>query len=363
MSDPAPRSSDPLRGLRRNAVAVWVAWLLLLGLLWGQFQASILHPAAHLFLVLLIVVALLSVGATIRGLYRVLLGPKRSIAFVWMVLALSPAFLSGLLTHYTLDQHRRRNVPVNACTKLAVMAGCSLMELEALHLYPRRMESERLVMFFDDDNVKEPERDLEEMDRHVARLEEMTGRPIRAKIYWVRGPLLGLRNLAFQGLALGSWEGRAAQLDRHELAHAVLYQRHGPDTEPPMMLAEGWAESQSRDRDDLGQIALLARAGHPTLWTVQEWKPNPDACLPELLGPRWYHHDSGPVYHIGGAFVDYVLRKYGTERFVELYLTCRPDSVEADFARTLGVDVPTLESQFWEDVERNAERVQKMRQK
>jgi hypothetical protein len=57
--------------------------------------------------------------------------------------------------------------------------------------------------------------------------------------------------------------------------------------------------------------------------------------------------------------VDYVLRKYGTGHFVELYLTCRPDSAEADFARTLGVDVPTLERQFWEDVERNAERLQK----
>ena len=66
---------------------------------------------------------------------------------------------------------------------------------------------------------------------------------------------------------------------------------------------------------------------------MQAWNPNPNACLPELLGPAWYRHDSGPVYHIGGAFVEYVLRKYGTDRFVELYLTCRPGTAADDFAR------------------------------
>jgi len=51
------------------------------------------------------------------------------------------------------------------------------------------------------------------------------------------------------------------------------------------MLVEGWAEAQSRGRDDLAHIALLARAANPTLWTLQPWHPNPNACLPELLGP------------------------------------------------------------------------------
>ena len=92
---------------------------------------------------------------------------------------------------------------------------------------------------------------------------------------------------------------------------------------------------------------------------MQAWNPNPNACLPELLGPAWYHHDSGAVYHIGGAFVEYVLRKYGTDRFVELYLTCRPGTAADDFARVLGADLPTLERQFWEDVERRVTAVLK----
>jgi hypothetical protein len=314
-----------------------------------------LHPASYLFLTLLVAFVLAAVAAFVAGLYRIARGSKRSLAFVWLVVAMVPVLLTARTTVYALDQHRQRNVPVNVSMILAGMAGCSLMELEALHFYPRRLESERLVMFFNGEEVPEPQRDLEEMDRHVARLEHMTGRSLRARIYWVRGPLLGLRNLSFQGLALGSWEGRAGSLDRHELAHAVLYQLLRPDSRPPMMLAEGWAEAQSRDRDELGQVALLARVASPNLWTIQEWKPNPDACLPELLGPAWYHHDSGAVYHIGGAFVEFVLRRYGIERFLKLYLTCRPATAADDFSRVLGADLPTLEREFWDDVQRNEE--------
>src|SRR5262249_6610197 len=67
---------------------------------------------------------------------------------------------------------------------------------------PHRLEGERLVMFHR--GVATPERDLAAMEAHVARLEELTGRPLRAKIYWVRGKLLGHGRMALRGLALGS---------------------------------------------------------------------------------------------------------------------------------------------------------------
>jgi hypothetical protein len=67
------------------------------------------------------------------------------------------------------------------------------MEAQAVSLYPRRTETRHLVMFYDD-RVAHPRRDAEAMERHVSRLEAMTGRPLRAKIYWVRGPLLGKRS-------------------------------------------------------------------------------------------------------------------------------------------------------------------------
>jgi len=92
-------------------------------------------------------------------------------------------------------------------------------------------------------------------ERHVARPEVLTGMRLRSKIYWVRGLLLGRGRMACRGLALGSdrspndWDTAdhpdRLSVDRHELAHAVLHQRLAPDSDPPTLLSEGWAESQA----------------------------------------------------------------------------------------------------------------------
>ena len=71
--------------------------------------------------------------------------------------------------------------------------------------------------------------------RGVARLEELGGPTFRAKIWWIRGSLLGQGPLAIGGLALGSSKSPANHTDRHELAHAVLYQGNDPDTNPPTL--------------------------------------------------------------------------------------------------------------------------------
>jgi hypothetical protein len=76
--------------------------------------------------------------------------------------------------------------------------------------------------------------------------------------------------------------------------------------------------------------------------------------LRELTDPFWYHHDAGLVYPVGGAFVDFLLRRYGAERFVKLYFTVRPGTFEADCQSIYGIDLDALEAQFWEDVERQA---------
>src|SRR5262249_26114696 len=134
------------------------------------------------------------------------------------------------------------------------MAVASLMELQARYTYSHRMESERLVMFYDD-RVTNPERDLEAMDRHVAHLETTTGKPPREKVHWGRGELLGQRLMAICGLALGSsrspenWEtadhpDRLSE-DRHELAHAVIHQLAPADADAPTLLIEGWAEAHA----------------------------------------------------------------------------------------------------------------------
>src|SRR5438046_2491130 len=80
----------------------------------------------------------------------------------------------------------------------------------------------------------------------------------------------------------------------------------------------------------------------------------PGACsyLRELTDASWYHHDSGAVYEVGGAFVSFLVRKYGAERFVEVYVACRLGTFEADCRRVFGADFDTLEKEFWEDAER-----------
>jgi hypothetical protein len=157
--------------------------------------------------------------------------------------------------------------------------------------------------------------------------------------------------MSLYGLALGSssspgdWRGPQGYLDRHELAHAFLDQQRNAGSDPPMVLHEGWAESQSGfGRDTLAERALGAKGSG---------KPH---RLRELVGPNWYHQDSGPAYSVGGALVDFLLRQYGAEKFLRLYVECRPDTFEADCEAILGVRLDELDVLFWKDAQRTAAR-------
>jgi hypothetical protein len=77
-------------------------------------------------------------------------------------------------------------------------------------------------------------------------------------------------------------------------------------------------------------------------------------CLATLTGPSWYHQDSGPVYTIGGAFVNFLIRQNGTKRFIEFYYACRSGSFNANCQSVYGVDADELEGQFWADTKRLA---------
>jgi hypothetical protein len=272
-------------------------------------------------------------------------------------------------------------VPHDLPFALVKMSGASLMEAQARALYPHRLESERLVMFYGD-GVADPQGDIDAMHRHAARMERLTGLPLRTKVYYVRGKLLGQGGLCYLGLALASAESPAGYVDRHELAHAVLYQHNGPDTDPPTLLSEGWAESQSNDGRALARRAISQRQ-YIAAWAQQgerlseaEWRDatrtmwdregferlvaevagaqGEVSYLRALTGPSWYHHDAGPVYAVGGAFVDFLLRRYGAGRFVDLYFACRPGTFEAECRRAYGTDIETPEAELWEDAERQA---------
>jgi hypothetical protein len=219
------------------------------------------------------------------------------------------------------------------------------------------MESSRLVMYYDPrhpehpESVDHPERDLAAMDRHLARLERMLGITISAKVYWIRGRSLGVEACEFHGLALGSaWspdvdEGSDAaeegyRGDRHELAHAALDSCRVPGSNPPCLLHEGWAMSQCGDgRRELAQAAADSR------------RENPALGVRELLGPEWYYRDAGPVYSVGGAFVDFLIRTRGVAAFRRFVTECQPDTVESKCREVFKTDLDELEGEFWEDVE------------
>ncbi len=101
------------------------------------------------------------------------------------------------------------------------------------------------------------------MDAHLAHLEEVLGRRQHSQIHWVRGPALGMGPMCIHSIALGSESSPAGVLDRHELAHAFLYQFSvpGPGAEPPMLLLEGWAMAVDGHPEPLAATALTARAG------------------------------------------------------------------------------------------------------
>jgi hypothetical protein len=338
-------------------VIAWTCWVLSLGLLWGQHKSGVLHPYCVLFLTLLVLTAASALLALASVSWALFARPRHPAALAWSAGAILPALFWVLLGVYALRQLQRGEAPSDIGFKTVSQASGSLMEAQAVYLYPRRMETARLVMFFDD-RVTNPRRDAQVMEAHVSRLEQMTGRPLRAKIFWVRGRLLGMGPMACAGLASGSsssprnWETAdhpdGLSVDRHELAHAVLLQSHRPESDPPFLLVEGWAESQAGpSRSRLAAGALESRARWLSRRGLAE--DTDQSYLRELLGPSWYHRVGAAVYDVGGAFADFLRDFYGMDHFLELYFRCRPGTCEADFRVVLGEDFDVVERTFWQE--------------
>lgn len=171
---------------------------------------------------------------------------------------------------------------------------------------------------------------------------------MRAKIYWVRGPLLGLRATALPGFALGTdsspdWNAALGNdLDRHELAHAALYQHLESHADPPLFFDEGWAESQAHAEFHPADEHYIGLA-----WQLSHQRQIEDVPrLRELVGPEQYHNHfrRKHIHHrVGAPLVAFLIREYGSERFLELYNTCRQETFDADCQRVLGVGVDELD--------------------
>jgi hypothetical protein len=353
-----------LRNVRLHrwcAAIAWIAWAASVGLLWREHCTAVLHPAVLPFLLLLAATVLAALTGMAWCAWWLIYGPRRRGAAAWGLICLLPLAFWGALSFRALRMvERAEGFRGDFFSNIARMAAATLMEGEARRAYPFWLESPRLVMFYDE-RIREAQRDLEAMDRYVASLEELTGKPLREKIHWVRGGIFGREKLAIRGIALGSsqsptnWNSAdhpwKLSLDRHELAHAVVHQLQPPGSNPPSLLIEGWAESHAgMTPQKLGELAMHSRG----VWLKSGADPS-KSRLGELAGPDWYYRVGGAIYSVGAAFAAHVIRHYGIERFLNLYFACRPGRFEQECEAQLGVKFEALESAFWTEAERLAQ--------
>jgi hypothetical protein len=125
------------------------------------------------------------------------------------------------------------------------------------------------------------------------------------------------------------------------VAHCVITSFRSPWNEPPALLVEGWAEANSGvDPADLARRAWLARDRGEVY------------ALATLCGPEWYGRHWWPVYVQGGPLVNFLLERFGPERFLRLYTTSRRATIAADVPRVLGMTLEALDAAYWADIER-----------
>jgi hypothetical protein len=353
-TDPAPAPPPSATPRRRRAVpaAVAAAWLsatALVGLLLIEWRAGVLHPWVIPFLLLLLALGVATIGVLVLGLSRLARGPHRANAAAWVLAGTLPLVGIAIRVEQARRDWGRREARVTPVNRLVALASASLMEAQARFLYPHRVETDRLVMFHH--GVATPREDAERMERHVAAVEAAVGRPLRGKIYWVRGSLLGQGSLSMYGLALGSERSNPSDivenpelvLDRHELAHAVLNQFEHPDARAPSFLNEGWAECHSYAFPE--SVLAERRREALELRGQGRWLSFRDLC-----GPDWYDRHRGPVYMQGHLWAEFLLRRYGADRFIDFCNTCRPATFDADCRRVFRAGADELEQLFWDDV-------------
>lgn len=147
----------------------WLCWVLIATLLYGQWRMRVVHfhflPFAALFLAMLTAVMateVLAVRKWRRGAPR-----RRTLALA--ALGLVPLAFFAATCGYGAYQARYAVEPDDVFFKFAVGVAASTMEGQVRVGYANRLETKRLVMYYD--QLESPESDAQLMDRYIARLE------------------------------------------------------------------------------------------------------------------------------------------------------------------------------------------------
>lgn len=341
-----PASPSSQRSLLASVLVAWVSCAAAVATLKIQHQRGIQHFEPLAFLLPLTAQAgaiVIASGLALTNLAR-RRRPGRSALLGAIALASATLWVATAI--YGFGNWSVRHVPNDFLMNLAKRAGASLMEAQAAWAFPQRHESARVVMFHH--GVTDPDDDLWAMENHLSHLESLLDGPLRTRIHWVRGRLLGFHGLSLYGLAV--WEPQPNPengeihfdpVDRHEAAHAAIAQFLPPDADVPTVLSEGWAQAHQngwlgprpvREADIWADYRSISETGDPT------------PRLAELFGPAWYHQDSGAVYPLGAHLVRYLISRYGAPKFLTLYKSIRPGQVEATFQRLYGMTPAEIEA-------------------
>lgn len=331
----------PSRLLAICALSAWVLWLLNLAAMAWYYQVRAGHPSYIPVLGSLSLLALAGVVLLIGAFVRFVRGPDRSRAFGWLLLGITPLLIAA--THLSVGawilfrDHSLSSVPV----KLAATAAASTADLVGRYRHSSRTSSKRVLLIHDADD--EASQELGPLDEHIARMEKLLGQQPGGREHLFRGPVFSPVSAAgwyLCGVAIVENPlANVGDVDRHELAHAVIDRYCDSSSHPPPMLVEGWAESQSGY--EKGYLARRA-------WDRRCRGYRLD--LKAMTSPGWCDTADWHCYEFGGALVDYLLRTYGGRKFFELYSTCRPDTFAADVQRVLGVTLDELDERYWEDI-------------
>jgi hypothetical protein len=336
------------QSLQSLAIAVWVSCLAFEGLLTGMAAVRAWHPHFLPVTPMLALVMTAGLGLITAASWRIARGPGRGRALSWLLIGVAPLwFLAGHFLYGYAAKGERNQLPDPLLRPLSLL-GDAVMDIEARFRYPMRTYSEKVVMISPRMPEAPARAQVAAMDRHIRALEARLGRTAGWTVAWARGPILGNQGQTHRGLSLGSRPGEVrpddgglTPTDRHEVAHAVIASLCPPSSDPPAVLVEGWAEA------NMGEDPVEQARG-----LKEDWERRNGFTLRQLTGARWYHRHQNPVYAYGAPLVDFLLHRFGPEKFLEFYTTCHPAAFDADCRRILGLDVDGLDTALRAEVDR-----------
>ncbi len=331
--------------LSRWAITVWLAWLGLLGLSSALTLGQVWNPNPLLPVGLLVAMLGAGVGLVVGTGVRLVRGPRRGRALASLLVGTAPLWFCVGHVLMAMRPAFDRHVPPGWPSKILFPLARPLADLEARWFYPERTPGKWVTMV--GARTKDARPQVSAMDRHVDALLARLGQPATWPIVWYRGALLGLKVCAIYDMALGSEVGRfppgadgLTNMDRHEVAHCVITRNYTARSDPPRVLMEGWAQAnEGMPPEEVAQAA----------W--DDHKSGLSLTLRQLVAPDWYWYSGPATYNQGAPLVNYLLRVYGPERFLKLYVTCQQATFEADLRQTLGVGIDELDAAYWADIE------------